>query len=211
MIIGVIAFIVFMERAHRRVVVQYPKRQVGANQMAGGDSSHIPLKLNTSGVIPPIFASSLLLLPLTIVGFSGAEGGDISATLARWLQHGQPTYMILYGALILFFTFFYTAIVFNPKENAETLRKYGGHFKIRPGKHTGSPGLYPHAHYGDWRRLFGVHLSASRVLISRYNMPFYFGGRAAIVVSVTMDTIQQIHSHMIAHQYEGLMKKSRLR
>ena len=214
MIIGVIAFIVFMERAHRRVVVQYPKRQVGANQMAGGDSSHIPLKLNTSGVIPPIFASSLLLLPLTIVGFSGAEGGDISATLARWLQHGQPTYMILYGALILFFTFFYTAIVFNPEENAETLRKYGGFVPgIRPGKHTADHLDYILTRITAIGAAYLVFICLlPEFLISRYNMPFYFGGTSLlIVVSVTMDTIQQIHSHMIAHQYEGLMKKSRLR
>ena len=124
-VIGTIILVVFMERAQRRVLVQYPKRQQG-NQMMGGDTNHIPLKLNTAGVIPPIFASSLLLLPLTIVGFSGADGGDFTATIAQYLQHGQPTYMFLYGALVLFFCFFYTAIVFNPEENAETLRKYGG-------------------------------------------------------------------------------------
>ncbi|HEY8191702.1 MAG TPA: preprotein translocase subunit SecY, partial [Alphaproteobacteria bacterium] len=136
MVVGVIAFIVFMERAQRRITVQYPKRQVG-NQMAMGSQNHIPLKLNTSGVIPPIFASSLLLLPLTIVGFSGADGGDITATLARFLQHGQLPYMLMYGSLIMFFAFFYTAVVFNPEENSEMLRRHGGFIPgIRPGKPT---------------------------------------------------------------------------
>ncbi len=213
MIIGVIAFIVFMERAQRRVVVQYPKRQVG-NKMMGGEQNHIPLKLNTSGVIPPIFASSLLLLPLTIVGFSGTEGGDFTAMLAQYLQHGQPVYMILYGGLIAFFAFFYTAIVFNPEENAETLRKYGGFVPgIRPGKHT--------ADYLDFVLTRITVIGAAYLvficllpefLISHYSIPFYFGGTSLlIVVSVTMDTVSQIHSHLIAHQYEGLMKKAKLR
>jgi preprotein translocase subunit SecY len=214
MIVGVIAFIVFMERSHRKVVVQYPKRQISARQVSGGESSHIPLKLNTSGVIPPIFASSLLLLPLTIIGFTGAEGGDMTAGLARYLQHGEPLYMILYGALILFFTFFYTAIVFNPEENAEMLRKYGGFIPgIRPGKQTAD-----HLDY-ILTRITAIGASylvficlLPEFLISKYNMPFYFGGTSLlIVVTVTMDTIQQVHSHLIAHQYEGLMKKSRLR
>jgi len=186
MIVGVIAFIVYMERAQRRVIVQYPKRQMG-NKMMGGETNHIPLKLNTAGVIPPIFASSLLLLPLTIVGFSGAEGGDFTATVARFLQHGQPLYMILYGGLIAFFAFFYTAIVFNPDENAETLRKYGGFVPV-------------------------IVCLLPEFLISEYNMPFYFGGTSLlIVVTVTMDTVAQIHSHLIAHQYEGLIKKAKLR
>jgi preprotein translocase subunit SecY len=129
LVCGVIAFIVFMERAQRRVIVQYPKRQQG-NRMMGGTSNHIPLKLNTAGVIPPIFASSLLLLPLTIVGFSGADGGDFTAMIARYLAHGQPIYMTLYAALIIFFCFFYTAVVFNPEDNAEMLRKYGGFIPV---------------------------------------------------------------------------------
>lgn len=214
MIIAVIAFIVFVERAHRKVVVQYPKRQVGANRMSGGESSHIPMKLNTSGVIPPIFASSLLLLPLTIVGFTGAEGSDWSATLSQFLQHGQPAYMIAYGALILFFAFFYTAIVFNPEENAEMLRKYGGFIPgIRPGKQTAEHLDYVLTRVTMIGALYLVFICLlPEFLISKYNMPFYFGGTSLlIVVSVTMDTIAQIHSHLVAHQYEGLMKKSKLR
>lgn len=213
MVISVIAFIVFMERAHRRVVVQYPKRQVG-NKMMGGDSNHIPLKLNTAGVIPPIFASSLLLLPLTVVGFSGAEGGDWTANIALYLQHGQPLYMILYGSIIAFFCFFYTAIVFNPQDNADMLRKYGGFI----------PGIRPGAQTADYLDRILTRITAigalylvvicllPEFLIAQYNMPFYFGGTSLlIVVSVTLDTVSQIHSHMIAHQYEGLMKKSKLR
>lgn len=213
MVVAVIAFIVYMERAQRRVIVQYPKRQMG-NKMMGGETNHIPLKLNTSGVIPPIFASSLLLLPLTIVGFSGTEGGDFTATIARYLQHGQPTYMILYGALVAFFAFFYTAIVFNPEENAETLRKYGGFIPgIRPGANTAN-----HLDYILTRitaigaAYLVVVCLLPEFLIAEYNMPFYFGGTSLlIVVTVTMDTVAQIHSHLIAHQYEGLIKKSKLR
>ncbi len=213
MVCGVIALIVFVERAHRRVIVQYPKRQQ-ANGMASSESNHIPLKLNTAGVIPPIFASSLLLLPLTIVGFSGADGGDFTANIAQYLAHGQPAYMFLYGGLIMFFCFFYTAIVFNPEENADMLRKHGGFVPgIRPGKNTSD-----HLDYiltritviGAFYLIFICLLP--EFLIAKYNMPFYFGGTSLlIVVSVTMDTVAQIHSHLVAHQYEGLMKKSKLR
>jgi preprotein translocase subunit SecY len=212
LVVGVIAFIVFMERAHRRVIVQYPKRQAG-NKMMGGETNHIPLKLNTSGVIPAIFASSLLLLPLTIVGFSGAEGGDITAMIARFLQHGQPVYMLLYGALVMFFAFFYTAIVFNPEENAEMLRKYGGFIPgIRPGKHTADHLDYILTRITLIGALYLVFICLlPEFLLSKYNLPFYFGGTSLlIVVSVTMDTVAQIHSHLIAHQYEGLMKKAKL-
>jgi preprotein translocase subunit SecY len=210
----VVAFIVFMERAQRRILVQYPKRQVG-NRMFGGEASHLPLKINTSGVIPPIFASSLLLLPATIASFQAAGQnfgwiGDITT----YLGHGRPAYMLLYVGLITFFCFFYTAIVFNPAETADNLRKYGGFVPgIRPGKNT--------ADYLDYvlTRLTVVgaaYLSAVCILpeflISQYSVPFYFGGTSLlIVVSVTMDTVAQIHSHLLAHQYEGLIKKARLR
>jgi preprotein translocase subunit SecY len=213
LVCGVIAFIVFMERAQRRVIVQYPKRQQG-NRMMGGTSNHIPLKLNTAGVIPPIFASSLLLLPLTIVGFSGADGGDFTAMIARYLAHGQPIYMTLYAALIIFFCFFYTAVVFNPEDNAEMLRKYGGFIPgIRPGKNTADYLDYILTRITSIGALYLVFICIlPEFLISKYSMPFYFGGTSLlIVVSVTLDTVAQIHSHMIAHQYEGLIKKAKLR
>jgi preprotein translocase subunit SecY len=211
---GVVAFIVFMERAQRRILVQYPKRQQG-NRMFGGEASHLPLKINTSGVIPPIFASSLLLLPATISAFqqNGQSFGWLG-TITAYLGHGRPAYMILYIALIVFFCFFYTAIVFNPAETADNLRKYGGFIPgIRPGKNTAD-----HLDYVLTRLTVvgAAYLSAvcilPEILISQYSVPFYFGGTSLlIVVSVTMDTVAQIHSHLLAHQYEGLIKKARLR
>ncbi len=216
LIVAVITFIVYMERAQRRLLIQYPKRQVGASRMTGGQTSHLPLKLNTSGVIPPIFASSLLLLPLTLVGFAGAEAGSDSwlTTLSQWLQHGSFAYMALFGGLIAFFAFFYTAIVFNPKETAENLKQQGGFIPgIRPGSHT--------ADYLDKVLTRITVLGAAYLvficllpefLMVKYQLPFYFGGTSLlIVVTVTMDTVAQIQSHLIAHQYEGLIKKSRLR
>ncbi len=214
MVIGVIALIVYMERAQRRVIVQYPKRQVG-NRMEQGQTNHIPLKLNTAGVIPPIFASSLLLLPLTVVNFMGVGAqSDFWADITRYLQHGQPVYMILYAALIAFFCFFYTAIVFNPEENAETLRKYGGFIPgIRPGKNTADYLDFVLTRISTIGAIYLVFICLlPEFLIAKYNMPFYFGGTSLlIVVSVTMDTVAQIHSHLIAHQYEGLVKKTKLR
>ncbi len=214
MVVGVIAFIVFMERAQRRVTVQYPKRQVGM-QMSAAQQNHIPLKLNTSGVIPPIFASSLLLLPLTIVNFTGtsADGGIMSQMVA-WLQHGQPLYMFMYGALIVFFAFFYTAIVFNPQENAEMLRKYGGFVPgIRPGKNTADYLDYVLTRITFLGAIYLVFICLlPELLISHYAIPFYFGGTSLLIaVSVTMDTVAQVHSHLIAHQYEGLIKKAKLK
>lgn len=209
---AVIAFIVFMERAQRRIIVQYPKRQVGNKQFAG-DQNHIPLKMNTAGVIPPIFASSLLLLPMTIVGFSGSQGNAFTSTLAQYLQHGTPVYMVLYGALIAFFAFFYTAIVFNPNENADMLRKYGGFIPgIRPGAATAEYFDYVLTRITSIGALYLVFICIlPELLIKHYNLPFYLGGTSLlIVVSVTMDTVSQIHSHLIAHQYEGLMKKAKL-
>ena len=213
MAVAVIAFIVFMERAQRRLIVQYPKRQVGT-RMFGGESSHLPLKLNTAGVIPPIFASSLLLLPITVASFSSQGGPEWLTTMTSLLGHGQPLYMLLYVAGIVFFCFFYTAIVFNPQDTADNLKKYGGFIPgIRPGKRT--------ADYLDYvlTRLTVVgamYLSLvcllPEILISRYALPFYFGGTSLlIVVSVTMDTVAQVQSHLLAHQYEGLIKKAKLR
>ena len=210
--VAVITFIVYMERAQRRIPVQYPKRQVG-NKMFGGESSHLPLKLNSSGVIPPIFASSLLLLPATLASFNTSPDSFL-AQAAAYLRTGSPVHMLLYALLIVGFAFFYTAIVFNPSETAENLRKYGGFIPgIRPGKQT--------ADYLDYvlTRLTAVgalYLALVCLLpewlISEYSLPFYFGGTSLlIVVSVTMDTVAQIHSHLLAHQYEGLIKKAKLR
>lgn len=213
MIAAIIVFIVFMERAQRRIVVQYPKRQVG-NRMFMGDQNHIPLKLNTAGVIPPIFASSLLLLPLTIVGFSGMAGtGGFMSELSRFLSHGSPVYMSLYAALIIFFCFFYTAVVFNPQENAEMLRKYGGFVPgIRPGAPTAEYLDFVLTRITTIGALYLVVICLlPELLISKFSLPFYFGGTSLmIVVTVTMDTVTQIQSHLIAHQYEGLLKKARL-
>ncbi len=213
MVVAVITFIVFMERAQRRLTVQYPKRQVG-NKMMAGQQNHMPLKINPSGVIPPIFASALLMLPMTIVAFAGADGGDFTAAIARYLQHGSIYYMALYGFLVAFFCFFYTAIVFNPEENADTLRKHGGFIPgIRPGKSTAEYLDYVITRLTAIGALYLVFICLlPELLIAKYAMPFYFGGTSLlIVVTVTMDTVAQIHSHIIAHQYEGLMKKAKLR
>ncbi len=213
MMAAVIAFVVFIERAQRRIVVQYPKRQMG-NKMMGGESSHMPLKLNTSGVIPVIFASSLLLLPITLANFTAGGGPGWLLTISALLGRGQPLYLILYASGIAFFAFFYTAIVFNPSDTADNLKKYGGFVPgIRPGKNT--------ADYLDYvlTRLTVVGASylvavaiLPEILISRFSIPFFFGGTSLlIVVTVSMDTVAQIQSHLLAHQYEGLIKKSKLR
>ena len=214
MVIAVIGFIVFIERSQRRILVQYPKRQMG-NKMFGGESSHIPLKLNTAGVIPVIFASSLLLLPITLANFSTSGGGaEWLIAITSLMGRGQPLYLLLYATGIVFFCFFYTAIVFNPSDTADNLKKYGGYIPgIRPGKNT--------AEFLDFvlTRLTVVgstYLVAvavlPEILISRFGIPFYFGGTSLlIVVTVSMDTVSQVQSHLLAHQYEGLIKKSKLR
>jgi preprotein translocase subunit SecY len=213
MAVAVIAFIVFMERAQRRVVVQYPKRQVG-NKMFGGEHSHLPIKLNSSGVIPLIFASSLLLMPLTVAGFSGAGGPDWLTSVTALLGRGQPLYLAIYVALIVFFAFFYTSIVFNPEDTAENLKKNGGFIPgIRPGRNTAN---YIHYILMRLTTVGAIYLALvavlPEILISQYNVPFYFGGTSLlIVVSVTMDTVAQIHSHLLAHQYGGLIKKAKLK
>ena len=213
MSVGVIAFIVFMERAQRRIIVQYPKRQVG-NKMFGGESTHLPMKVNPSGVIPPIFASSLLLMPLTVASFAGTGGPEWLGWVTTMLGRGQPLYLAVYIGLIVFFTFFYTTIVFNPADTADNLKKHGGFIPgIRPGRNT-----------EDHLRFILMRLTAvgalylsvvcllPELLISRFSVPFYFGGTSLlIVVSVTMDTVGQVHSHLLAHQYEGLIKKTKLK
>lgn len=213
-IFGVLAVCVYCERAQRRILVQYPKRQVG-NKMYGGEASHLPLKINTSGVIPPIFASSLLLFPLTLASFTNVQQkGGWMADLVAELGHGKPLFMVLYAALIIFFAFFYTAVVFNPVETADNLKKYGGFIPgIRPGKST--------ADYFDYVLTRLTVLGAAYLtvicllpefLMSKGSVPFYLGGTSLlIVVSVTIDTIGRIQSHLIAHQYEGLIKKAKLR
>jgi preprotein translocase subunit SecY len=210
----VIAFIVFMERAQRRLLITYPKRQHG-NRVYEGQSSFLPLKLNTSGVIPPIFASSLLLLPTTVANFYQTQGTDsIFATISAYFGHGRPLYMLAYVGLIVFFAFFYTAIVFNPTETADNLKKHGGFLLgIRPGERT--------AKEIDTILMRITVLGAAylalicllpEALISYANLPFYFGGTSLlIVVSVTMDTVAQIHGHLQAGQYEGLIRKTKLR
>ncbi|NIX77822.1 preprotein translocase subunit SecY [Microvirga terricola] len=214
MAVAIIYFVVFMERAQRRLLINYPKRQVG-NRMYEGQTSFLPLKLNTSGVIPPIFASSLLLLPATIASFQTAQDGTgIIGMLTTYLGHGRPLYMLMYAALIVFFAFFYTAIVFNPQETADNLKKQGGFIPgIRPGERT--------ADFIDQVLTRITVLGAAylviiclipEVLVSYAALPFYFGGTSLlIVVSVTMDTVAQIHGHLLAHQYEGLVKKAKLR
>ena len=211
--LAVVAFVVFMERAQRKVLIQYPKRQVG-NRMFGGDSSHLPMKVNTSGVIPPIFASSLLLIPATVIGFSHGTGPGWLQLLARELSNGQPGYMLLYAGLIIFFSYFYTAVVFNPEETADNLKKYGGFVPgIRPGANTSK--------YFDTVLTRLTTIGAAylvivclipQFLIGQFDLAagYYFGGTSLlIVVSVTMDTVAQIQSHLLAHQYEGLIRKGR--
>jgi preprotein translocase subunit SecY len=215
MAIAVIALIVFIERSLRRILIQYPKRQMG-NKMFGGEASHLPLKINVPGVIPPIFASSLLLMPVSIINLTSGQDGGAGwlVTLNAMLGRGQPLYLAVYIGLIVFFAFFYTAIVFNPQETSDNLRRYGGYIPgIRPGQ--------PTADYLDYvltrlTVLGAAYLSAvcilPELLISQYSVPFYFGGTSLlIVVTVTLDTVTQVQSHLMAHQYEGLIKKANLR
>jgi preprotein translocase subunit SecY len=213
LVVLLIGVIVYMERAQRRLLVQYPKRQVG-NRMFGGESSHLPLKLNVSGVIPPIFASSILLMPATVANFDSSSVPGWLQTVLAYISNGTPLYLLLYGLMIIFFAFFYTSIIFNPEETADNLKKYGGFIPgIRPGKKT--------ADYIDFvltriTVIGSIYLAAVCLLpewlIFKYNIPFYLGGTSIlIVVSVTMDTVAQIQSHLVAQQYEGLLRKSRLR
>ena len=213
MAIAVVALIVFVERAQRRLLVQYPKRQMG-NRMFQGDSSHLPLKLNTAGVIPPIFASSLLLLPITFANFSAGQGPEWLTSITAMLGRGQPLFIIFYVSLIVFFAFFYTAVVFNPTETADNLKKYGGFIPgIRPGERTAEHIDYVLTRITVVGAAYLALVSAMpELLISYAAVPFYFGGTSLlIVVSVTMDTVAQVQSHLLAHQYEGLIKKSKLR
>ena len=218
LVVALVLFICFMERAQRRILIQYPKRQTQRGMQA--DRSHLPLKINTAGVIPPIFASSLLLMPLTVSQFAGQRvagdnaWGDFIIGLNQYLQHGQPLYMLLFGAGIIFFSFFYTAVVFNPEETAENLKRYGGFVPgIRPGKNTET--------YFDYVLTRITVIGAAYLtticllpeyLVSALAIPFYLGGTSLlIVVNVTMDTVTQIQSHLLAHQYGDLIKKAKLK
>jgi preprotein translocase subunit SecY len=216
MAVAVVAFVVFMERALRKIHIQYPKRQVGM-KIYGGESSNLPVKINPAGVIPPIFASSLLLLPATVTTFTGQTTGGtgIWAYVAAYMGRGQPLYLLVMAGLIIFFTYFYTAnVAFKSDDVADNLKRQGGFIPgIRPGQKT-----IEYLDYVVTRILVvgSAYLAAvclmPEFLISNLSIPFYFGGTSLlIVVSVTMDTITQVQSHLLAHQYEGLIEKSRLR
>lgn len=214
LMLGVVAAIVFIERAQRRLLIQYPKRQVG-NRVMQGDSSHLPLKLNSAGVIPPIFASSLLLLPITAASFAntGTGGSDLLNSIVASLGSGQPLHIAIYVSMIIFFAFFYTAVVFNPKDTADNLRKHGGFIPgIRPGDKTAEYLDYVLTRITVVGALYLAAVCVMPELLTAYaGIPFYFGGTSLLIaVSVTMDTVSQIQSHLIAHQYEGLIKKARL-
>ena len=205
-----VLFIVFFERAMRKILINYPKRQVG-NKMYGGSPSHLPLKINTAGVIPAIFASTLLLLPVTISNFGFAES-DTFLKISSMFTQGQPLYMLLYASGIIFFSFFYTSIVFNPKETAENLRKYGGYVPgIRPGERTAE---YIETILMRLTTIGSMYLTfvclMPEFLISKYPIPFYLGGTSIlIVVVVAMDTVTQVQTRLMSSQYESLIKKTK--
>ncbi len=220
MVIALIVFIVFIERSQRRLIIHYPKRQQ-AQGFAQGQRSFLPLKINTAGVIPPIFASALLMLPMTAVGFLGAGAAadpNAASGILGWLaanfSPGSWTYIITYALLVVFFAFFYTSIMFNPTETADNLRKYGGFIPgIRPGSNTAAYIDYVLTRLTTIGTAYLVFICILPELLRRYfpQIPFYIGGTSLlIVVSVTMDTVTQIQSHLIAHQYEGMIKKSKL-
>jgi len=211
LVLGVTGFVCFVERGQRRILVNYAKRQVG-NKIYGGQSSHLPLKLNMSGVIPPIFASSIILFPATLVGwFGAAEGFTWLKNIAGTLSPGQPIYMMLYGAGVIFFCFFYTALVFNPKETAENLKKSGAFVPgIRPGEQTGR---YIERIMMRLTLAGAIYVTAvvllPEFLIVWKNVPFYFGGTSLlIIVVVTMDFMSQVQAYVMSHQYESLLKKA---
>ena len=213
LILALIVFIVFIEKAQRRLVVQYPKRQVG-NKIYGGQSSHLPLKINTAGVIPVIFASSILLMPNTMSGFGAGSSNEIFLMISSYLGRGQPLYLLFFASMIIFFAFFYTGIVFNPDEQAENLRKYGGFIPgIRPGENTA---IYIDYVLTRLTTVGAIYLTLVALLpeflISKTSIPFYLGGTSLLIVVVVMiDFINQVQSHLFQHQYEGLLKKTKLR
>jgi len=214
MVAIVIGYIVFMERAQRRLLIQYPKRQVTVDRQASSQTSHLPLKLNSAGVIPPIFASSVLLAPATFVGFAGVSHDSFFGSVSQYFSHGNPIYMTAYVAMIVFFAFLYTSLVFNPNETAENLRKSGAYLPgIRPGKSTADFIDYVLTRLTTVGALYLASVCIiPELILSRVSLPFYLGGTSLlIVVSVTIDTVSQVQSHLFAHQYEGLIRKARLR
>ena len=210
LLLSTVAFIVFIERAIRKILINYPKRQMGT-KIYGGESSHLPLKINTAGVIPAIFASALLLLPVTFSNFGMSDSG-LFAGLSSLFSQGRPLYMLLYASGIIFFSFFYTSIVFNPKETAENLRKQGGYVPgIRPGERTA---FFIEEILTRLTTIGALYLTLvclmPEFLISKYPIPFYLGGTSVlIVVVVAMDTVSQIQTRMMSQQYESLIKKTR--
>ena len=210
LIIITVMFIVFVERAMRKILINYPKKQVG-NKIYGGESSHLPLKINTAGVIPAIFASALLLLPITFSNF-GLSESDFFINFASLFSQGKPLYMLLYASGIIFFSFFYTSIVFNPKETADNLRKYGGYVPgIRPGERTAA---YIENILMKLTTIGACYLTLvclmPEFLIAKYPIPFYLGGTSVlIVVVVAMDTVTQVQTRMMSSQYESLIKKAK--
>jgi|TARA_B110000211_G_scaffold232467_1_gene296296 preprotein translocase subunit SecY len=210
LIIFTVLFIVFFERAMRKILINYPKRQVG-NKMYGGDSSHLPLKINTAGVIPAIFASALLLLPITLTNFGFSES-ELFINISSMFTQGQPLYMLLYASGIIFFSFFYTSIVFNPKETAENLRKHGGYIPgIRPGERSAE---YIESILIRLTTIGSLYLTfvclMPEFLIAKYPIPFYLGGTSIlIVVVVAMDTVTQVQTRLMSSQYESLIKKTK--
>ena len=210
LLVATIMFIVFMERALRKILINYPKRQMG-NKMYGGDSSHLPLKINSAGVIPAIFASALLLLPVTFSNFNVSQN-ETFLNISSYFSQGQPLYMLLYASGIIFFTFFYTSITFNPTETAENLRKYGGFIPgIRPGESTA---VYIDTILTRLTTIGALYLALvclmPEFLIANYPIPFYLGGASVlIVVVVAIDTVTQIQTRMMSSQYEQLIKKTK--
>ena len=210
LIIATVMFIVFVERAMRKILINYPKRQVG-NKIYGGDSSHLPLKINTAGVIPAIFASALLLLPVTFSNF-GLSDSELFLNISSLFSQGKPLYMLLYASGIIFFSFFYTSIVFNPKETAENLRKYGGYVPgIRPGERTAE---FIESILMRLTTIGACYLTfvclMPEFLIAKYPIPFYLGGTSLlIVVVVAMDTVSQVQTRLMSAQYESLIKKAK--
>ena len=210
LVIFTVLFIVFFERAMRKILINYPKRQVG-NKVYGGESSHLPLKINTAGVIPAIFASALLLLPVTLSNF-GFSDSETFMSISSMFTQGQPLYMLLYASGIIFFSFFYTSIVFNPAETAENLRKYGGYIPgIRPGERSAE---YIQTILTRLTTIGSIYLTfvclMPEFLISKYPIPFYLGGTSIlIVVVVAMDTVTQVQTRLMSSQYESLIKKTK--